>query len=109
MKFLDFQTDKPDSNDSVLIASPTKGVRKTTLANLRFSYLEFSGETDDNGYIDTGLSFYGNHAISISLPQHLTSFFQNIDSKTYQVRVEAWDRTPISNAHVAGTIYYVSD
>lgn len=107
-KILDFKTDEAKSDDYVLVTNDHDGTRKVRVPNLNFKFLQFSGTTDENGYLTTELSIYGNHPISIYVPNSLSSYYT--DSKgVYTIRVCNFANEPIAGENISGTLYYVTD
>lgn len=107
-KILDFKTDEAKSDDYVLVTNDHDGTRKVRVPNLNFKYLKFSGTTDENGYLTTELSIYGNHPISVFVPNSL-SFYYADGKGVYTIRVCGFNNEPIVGTSISGTIYYVTD
>ena len=108
-KILDFKEDEAKSNDYVLVTNDTDGTRKVSVPNLNFKYVQFSGTTDENGFVPTELSVNKNHPISIFVPNALSSFYPDMDKGVFTVRVCGFDGKPSVGNNVTGTLYYVSD
>lgn len=108
-KILDFNVDKPQKGDVVLITNPTNGTRVTSVSNLVFQYKSFSGTTDANGIIKTDLSLIGHHPISVYVENSTTQVYADVASGVYTVICEDWAGQRMKNASVSGTIYYVVD
>ena len=108
-KILDFKEDEAKSNDYVLVTNDTDGTRKVSVPNLNFKYVQFSGTTDENGFVPTELSVNKNHPISIFVPNVLSSFYPDMDKGVFTVRVCGFDGKPSVGNNVTGTLYYVSD
>ena len=108
-KILDFKTDEAKSNDYVLVTNDTDGTRKVSVPDLNFKYVQFSGTTDENGFVSTELSAYTYHPISIFVPNALCSFYPDMGKGVFTVRVCGFDGKPSVGQNVTGTIYYVSD
>ena len=108
-KILDFNVDKPQKGDVVLITNPTNGTRVTSVSNLVFQYKSFSGTTDANGIIKTDLSLIGHHPISVYVENSTTQVYADVTSGVYTVICEDWEGKRMKNVSVSGTIYYVVD
>lgn len=108
-KILDFKTDKAKSNDYVLVTNDTDGTRKVRVPDLNFKYLNFSGTTDENGFVPTELNVYKNHPISVFVANTLSIFYPDFDKGVFTVRVCGFNNEPIVGTSISGTIYYVTD
>lgn len=108
-KILDFNVDKPQKGDVVLITNPTNGTRVTSVANLVFQYKSFSGNTDANGIIKTDLSIIGHHPISVYVANSATQVYADENAGVYSVICADWAGQRMKNASISGTIYYVLD
>ena len=108
-KILDFNVDKPQKGDVVLITNPTNGTRVTSVSNLVFQYKSFSGTTDANGIIKTDLSIIGHHPISVYVANCATQVYADENAGVYTVICEDWEGKRMKNVSVSGTIYYVVD
>ena len=108
-KILDFKTDEAKSNDYVLVTNDTDGTRKVRVPDLNFKYLNFSGTTDENGFVPTELNVLHNHPISVFVANTSSSFYPDFDKGVFTVRVCGYNGKPIIGDNITGTIYYVTD
>lgn len=108
-KILDFKTDEAKSDDYVLVTNDHDGTRKVRVPDLNFKHLEFSGTTDENGYVATSLSTEGNHPISIFVANTLAFYYPDYGKRIFSVRVCGFNNEPIVGTSISGTIYYVTD